>query len=119
MTTVGSLWQALHRVYSVVSSAKIMELHRLLQTTTREGQGCNDYFEQMRNIVDQLAAVGEPVNNSNLICYVLKGLGSELTPLLLPSPLGLILFLLKNSMAFSSLMSLFFYLSIKSLLLNL
>jgi gag-polypeptide of LTR copia-type len=75
--TAGSLWQALHRVYSAVSSTKIMELRRLLQITTRGDQGCNDYFEQMRNIADQLAAIGELLNDSDLIRYVLNGLGSE------------------------------------------
>jgi gag-polypeptide of LTR copia-type len=54
-----------------------MELCRLFQTTTRGGQGYNDYFEQMRNITDQLAAIGESVNDSDLIRYVLNGLGSE------------------------------------------
>jgi hypothetical protein len=43
--TAGSLWQALHRVYFAVSSAKIMELCCLFQTTTRGVQGYNDYFE--------------------------------------------------------------------------
>jgi hypothetical protein len=50
--TAISLWQALHRVYSAISSAKIMELCRLLQTTARGGQSCNDYFEKMRHIAD-------------------------------------------------------------------
>jgi hypothetical protein len=50
--TSASLWSALHRVYSVVSSAKIMELRRLLQSTTRGGQSCNDYFKRMRSIAD-------------------------------------------------------------------
>jgi gag-polypeptide of LTR copia-type len=54
-----------------------MELRRLLQTTTRGGQSCNDYFERMRSIADQLAAVGEIVTDSDLTRYVLNGLGSD------------------------------------------
>jgi gag-polypeptide of LTR copia-type len=54
-----------------------MELRRLLQTTTRGGQSCNDYFEQMRSIADQLAAVGEIVTDSDLTRYMLNGLGSD------------------------------------------
>jgi gag-polypeptide of LTR copia-type len=71
------LWTALQRVYSAISSAKIMELRRLLQTTTRGGQSCNDYFERMRSIADQLAVVGEIVIDSDLTRYVLNGLGSD------------------------------------------
>jgi gag-polypeptide of LTR copia-type len=75
--TASSLWQALHRVYSAISSAKIMELRRLLQTTVRGGQNCNDYFEKMRHIADQLAAIGEPISDFDLVRYILNGLGSE------------------------------------------
>jgi gag-polypeptide of LTR copia-type len=67
----SSLWTALHRVYLAISSAKIMELCRLLQTTTRGGQSCNDYFERMQSIADQLAVVGELVTDSDLTRYVL------------------------------------------------
>lgn len=42
--TARDLWTSLHRVYSAVSRAKIMELRRLLQTTTRGGQSCNEYL---------------------------------------------------------------------------
>jgi gag-polypeptide of LTR copia-type len=75
--TIAALWSALHRIYSAVSSVKIMELRRLLQTTTRGGQGCNEYFERMRNIVDQLAAIRESITDPDLIRYILNGLGSE------------------------------------------
>jgi hypothetical protein len=54
-----------------------MELRRLLQTTIRGGQSCNDYFERMRSIADQLVAVGRIVTDSDLTRYVLNGLGSD------------------------------------------
>jgi gag-polypeptide of LTR copia-type/GAG-pre-integrase domain len=64
-------------VYSAISSANIMELRRLLQTTARGGHNCNDYFEQMRHIDDQLAAIGEPIGDADLVRYILNELGSE------------------------------------------
>lgn len=73
----ASLWSALHCIYSAISVARVMELRRRLQTTTRGGQSCNTFFETMRGIVDQLATVGEPVSDADLVCYVLNGLGSE------------------------------------------
>lgn len=73
----AALWTALHQVYLAVSSARIMELRRLLQTTTRGGQSCNEFFETMRHIADQLATVGEPMTNSDLSRYILNGLGPE------------------------------------------
>ena len=59
--TASSLWSTLHRVYYAISSARIMELRRLLQTTVRGGLSCNEFFEKMRGIADQLTASGEPV----------------------------------------------------------
>jgi gag-polypeptide of LTR copia-type len=46
-------------------------------SVTRGGQGYNDYFERMHSIADQLAAVGEPVSDSDLVRCILNGLRSE------------------------------------------
>lgn len=54
-----------------------MELRRLLQTTVRGGQSCNEFFEQMHGIADQLMASGEPVPDSDLVRYILNGLGPD------------------------------------------
>ena len=75
--TAASLWSALHRIYSAISAARVMELRRKLQTTTRGGQSCNEFFETMRSIADQLTAVGEPVSDSDLVRYILSGLGPD------------------------------------------
>lgn len=75
--TAASLWTDLHQAYSAVSSARIMEMRRLLQSTTKGGQSCNDYFEQMRSFADQLSAAGEPISDSELVRYILGGLGSD------------------------------------------
>jgi gag-polypeptide of LTR copia-type len=73
----SSLWQALHRMYSTISYAKIIEFRRLLHTTTRGGQSCNDYFEKMRNITDQVTVIGKLVTDADLTRYVLNRLGSK------------------------------------------
>ena len=41
--TSHELWSSLHRIYSAVSRARVMELRCLLQTTTRGGQSCSEY----------------------------------------------------------------------------
>lgn len=75
--TAAALWTALHRVYSAISTARVMELRRLLQTTVRGSLSCNDYFERMRGIANQLTAVGEPVTDSELVRHILSGLGAD------------------------------------------
>lgn len=73
--TTSQLWQSLQQVYAAVSTARVMELRRLLQSTTRGGQKCGEYFERMRHIADQLACAGEPVSESDLVRTILSGLG--------------------------------------------
>lgn len=75
--TAASRWTDLHQVYSAVSSARIMEMRRLLQSTTKGGQSCNDFFEKMRTFADQLSTAGEPISDSELVRYILGGLGSD------------------------------------------
>jgi hypothetical protein len=47
-----------------------MELRRQLQTTVRGAQSCNEYFEKMRSIADQLSAVGSPVSDTDLAIFL-------------------------------------------------
>lgn len=54
-----------------------MNLRRSLQTQTRGGQTCSEYFAQMVNLSDQLADTGSPIPDSDLITYILNGLGAD------------------------------------------
>jgi gag-polypeptide of LTR copia-type len=75
--TSFDLWQSLNRVYAAVSSARVTDLRRQLQSTTRGGQSCSEYFEKMMSIADQLSASGSPVSDSDLVSALLSGLGPE------------------------------------------
>jgi gag-polypeptide of LTR copia-type len=75
--TSFDLWKSLHRVYSAVFVARVTDLRRQLQSTTRGSQSCSAYFEKMVNIADQLSASGSPVSYSDLVTTLLSGLGPE------------------------------------------
>lgn len=87
------LWVSLHQLYSAVSTARVMDLRRALQTTTRGSQSCGSFFERMRSIADQLASAGEPVPDSELVRSILSGLGLEYNSFVWRSPLVLLQFL--------------------------
>lgn len=72
--TAAALWFDLHRVYLAIPLARIMELRRLLQTTTYGRKSCNEYLETIRGIADQLSASDDLILDSGLIRYVLNGL---------------------------------------------
>jgi gag-polypeptide of LTR copia-type len=57
--------------------ARVTDLRRQLQSTTRGSQSCSAYFEKMVNIADQLSASGSPVSYSDLVTTLLSGLGPE------------------------------------------
>lgn len=75
--TSRELWQALHQTFSAISTARIMELRRALQTSIRGNLKCGEYFEHMKRVADQLAAAGDPVPDSDLVRSILTGLGPE------------------------------------------
>jgi gag-polypeptide of LTR copia-type len=75
--TTFDLWQSLHRVYAAISGARVTDLHRQFQSTTRGGQSCNANFEKMMNIADQLSTSGSPIADSDLISALLSDLGPE------------------------------------------
>lgn len=59
------LWQMLQGSFSATSRARQSELHRRLQTITKEGLNCSDYLYRIREIADELAFIGSLVSEED------------------------------------------------------
>lgn len=75
--TSADLWKALQQSFSATSRARLSQLRRSFQTTTKGGLTCVEYCQKLRAIADELAFVGFPVSDDDLVLQVLGGLGSD------------------------------------------
>lgn len=57
-----------------------MQVHYQLATLKKGGSAVSDYFQKFKALADTLAAAGQPLNDFELISFLLAGLGSEFDP---------------------------------------
>ncbi|KAJ4793674.1 hypothetical protein LUZ62_044920 [Rhynchospora pubera] len=76
-TSTSSLWSTLHHQFASNSRAKLIDLKRQLQTIRKEGSSCTEFLQRIRKIADELAFVGAPISDDDLVLTTLNGLGSD------------------------------------------
>ena len=69
--TSADLWQTLLRSFSATSRARLSELRRRLQTTSKGGASCLEFIQKIQSVADELAFIGEPVSDEDLQMYIL------------------------------------------------
>ncbi|KAL6347058.1 hypothetical protein AAG906_012309 [Vitis piasezkii] len=79
LETSKQVWTALQTRFSSQSRSRISHLKRQLQTLTQGTKSCSEYLESAKTLADQLAA-GKPVDDQDLISFLLGGLQSSYTP---------------------------------------
>ncbi|XP_043703648.1 uncharacterized protein LOC122653773 [Telopea speciosissima] len=72
----AAVWSALERLFSSHSRARIMQLRYQLQNVKKGSLSVSDYYNRVKTIADSLAAANHPVDDSDLILYILGGLGA-------------------------------------------
>lgn len=75
--TSSQLWRLLQQSFSATSRARRTELRRALKTTTKGGSTCLEFCQRLRAIADELAFIGSPVSDDDLVIQILAGFGSE------------------------------------------
>uniref|UniRef100_A0A2N9IS14 Retrotransposon Copia-like N-terminal domain-containing protein n=1 Tax=Fagus sylvatica TaxID=28930 RepID=A0A2N9IS14_FAGSY len=76
-STSRDVWLALERMFTSHSRARIMQIHYQLATLRKGDSPIADYFHRFTNLADTLAAVDHPLNDIELISFLLAGLGSD------------------------------------------
>jgi hypothetical protein len=80
LTTSKQVWTTLQNRFSSQSRSRISHLKRQLQMLTQGGKTCSAYLDSAKTLVDQLAAAGKPVDDQDLINFLLIGLHNSYTP---------------------------------------
>ncbi|XP_058077565.1 uncharacterized protein LOC131225957 [Magnolia sinica] len=76
-TTSRDVWCALERIFESSSQAHVQQLKYQLHTVKISATPMSEYIQSVKSIVDNLAAVANPVTDSDLVSTLLSGLSPE------------------------------------------
>lgn len=71
------LWSVLENVFRSQSKVQMMRYRQQLQSTKKGNLSVEDYFMKMCGIDDQLAAIGKPLDDDELLMHIMEGFGPE------------------------------------------
>jgi hypothetical protein len=80
-TTFRALWELLEKMFASQAHACIMQVHFQLATLKKGNSSVTNYFHKLKTLSDTLAACGQPLNDFEVVSFLLAGLGSEFDPL--------------------------------------
>ena len=71
---------ALEKIFSASSKVRVMQFWLEFQTTRKGAMSMMEYLK-VRTIVDNLAAIGEPVSKKDHVLKILRELGADYNPI--------------------------------------
>jgi histone deacetylase 1/2 len=71
------VWVALERMFASHSFARAIQTRQFLASTKKGNLSISDYFQKMRSFSDNLAAIGQPLQNHEFTAYLLGGLDTS------------------------------------------
>jgi hypothetical protein len=74
LETSKQVWTALANQFANQSKSRVANLKTKLQSLHQGSKNCSDYIQSAKECADQLAAVGKPVPDEDLIIYLTNGL---------------------------------------------
>jgi hypothetical protein len=73
----AEVWAAINSHVSVSSKSRVQHLRAALIETKKGDMSADKYFAKMKTIAQELAAAGKPLDDDELVWYVLKNLGDK------------------------------------------
>jgi histone deacetylase 1/2 len=77
LETSAKVWKALNDHVAAKSKTRIQQLRSALNDTRKNDLSAGKYFAKMKSIVSELASAGKPLDDDELVYYVLHGLGTR------------------------------------------
>jgi hypothetical protein len=74
LDTSRQVWDSLATRFASHSRSRISYLKKQLQTLQQGSKSCTEFLTQAKSWADQLRAVGKPVDDDDLISYIMSGL---------------------------------------------
>jgi hypothetical protein len=82
LKTCHEVWKTLERMFPAQSQAREMQCGYKLATLKKWASSISDYFQKAQTIAHTHTAIHTPLRDSELVSYVLAGLGSDYDPLI-------------------------------------
>lgn len=76
-TTARSLWNTLETHFLQRTSARHSPLRRQLHTTRKGDTPIATYLQSLASITEELAAIGDPITNEDLVLFALNGFPAD------------------------------------------
>ncbi|XBH94356.1 hypothetical protein VPH35_085149 [Triticum aestivum] len=81
LTTSAQVWTTLHDLFASQNRARIMQLRYQLSNLKKNDLTASEYYRKMRGFADAMASIGKPLQDDEVLGYILAGLGPEFEPL--------------------------------------
>jgi hypothetical protein len=75
--SAADVWAAVLEMFSSQSKARVVQLRTALNTCKKENKTAAAFFDQIKHLADEMATAGKPLDNEDVISYVLSGLNEE------------------------------------------
>ncbi|XBI11140.1 hypothetical protein VPH35_138255 [Triticum aestivum] len=77
LTTSAQVWTTLHELFASQNRARIMQLRYQLSNLKKKDLTASEYYRKMRGFADAMASIGKPLDDDEVLGYILAGLGPE------------------------------------------
>ncbi|KAJ0988266.1 hypothetical protein J5N97_006622 [Dioscorea zingiberensis] len=81
LSTSHEVWKALEGMFASRSRARAMQIKIQLSIIRKKDDSVTDYFLKVKQLVDTLASIGQPLDDEEIAVYMLAGLDTEFDPL--------------------------------------
>ena len=78
--TAAELWSAIEAMYSSQNYEQVVNTRLALSTAQKGSQSITEYVGKMRTLGDEMAAACRPIEDEELVEYILTGLDMEYNP---------------------------------------
>ena len=87
LKSASEVWRALEGMYSAQSRARVTNLRKQLANLKKGSMSVAAYFNKMKTLGDEIAAAGKPIDDDEMVSFIMNGLDSDYNPIV-PSVLG-------------------------------
>ena len=79
--TAAQAWKMIQDTFVSHTRARVMNVRLALNTTKKESMTITEFYTKMTALGDELAAAGKPLDDAEMISYIVNGLDSDYNPL--------------------------------------